>query len=195
MGHRRIARELGARSRRAAVAASLVAAFAAACEGGGTRDIRATILDADGEPVPGALFYAEAYDDEGAFAFLVDRAGQAGEVPDSARRPLQIAWRASARIAIAAFAPDRPPAVLRDPGRRIETDGVLVVFDEAAPAVPLADLAFPFPPGTVLHAEAERPQYAALRSAFLEAIRAQVGERGTETPREREKIAALADMP
>ena len=44
-----------------------------------TRDVRVTILDDAGEPLPGAVLYVEAYDDTGAFAFLTGAAGGAAE--------------------------------------------------------------------------------------------------------------------
>jgi hypothetical protein len=74
-----------------------LALLAAGCGRDRQRDIRATILDASGQPLPGAIFYAEAYDESGAFACVTARAGQAGEIPDVARTPLPIPWRANAR--------------------------------------------------------------------------------------------------
>ena len=44
-----------------------------------TRDVRVTIVDEAGDPLPGAVFYVEAYDESGPFAFLTARAGEAKE--------------------------------------------------------------------------------------------------------------------
>ena len=61
-----------------------------------TRDVRVTIVNERGEPISGAIFYVEAADDRGAFAFLWARSGLAGEVPQSAREPLELVTRQSA---------------------------------------------------------------------------------------------------
>lgn len=139
-----------------------------------TRDVRVTILDEAGNPLPGAVFYVEAYDDDGPFAFLAARAGDAGEVPDQAREPLKLPWRRGAHLALAAFAPGRRSAVHRDPGRRLESDGVVLTLVAAAtpaeewqPAV--AKLGFPFAGDSALAAKAGRPEFAFLREAFARA--------------------------
>jgi hypothetical protein len=164
--------------RRRAVRCALLAAGAAAgvaaaagCGAPTTRDVRATILDEQGEPVPGAVFYAEAYDEHGPFAFLSARAGTAGEVPDTAREPLKLAWKGGAKVALAAFAEGYRPAVLRDPAGYVESDGALLVLvrgEEADPAA-VADLGFPFAGRAELAAQAAAPEHDALRLAFTRA--------------------------
>jgi hypothetical protein len=155
-----------------------------------TRDVRVTILDEAGAPIPGALFYAEAYDEKGAFAFITGVAGDAGEVPDSAREPLKIPWRRGAKIALVAFAEGRISKVLR--GRRIESDGALITLvedlsEKATPfrgdgpahddplrrgtllALPHAMLGFPFEDQPELARRVAGQEHAALRAAFLAA--------------------------
>jgi hypothetical protein len=163
---------------------ALLALLTIACSDlASTRDVRVTILDGAGNPVPGAIFYAEAYDDSGAFAFLIARAGEAGEVPDSAREPLKIPWRRGARIALAAFAPGRRPAVLRRPEGRLATDGAVLVLEPARSAEPgvtssgaLADLHFPFEDDPALAARARGTAgYPELAEAFREALEAGEG--------------------
>jgi hypothetical protein len=173
----------------------LAGAEHAGCAGGGTRDVRATILDESGEPIPGAIFYAEAYDEDGAFAFLSDRAGSAGEVPDSAREPLKIPWRRGARIALAALAPGRPPAVLRDPSGRIESDGALLV-QRSAPAGGssgggLASLAFPFENDPELVRRLGGSEFAELRAAFLAAYEEIEQSESALSPVQQRKKAVL----
>lgn len=104
---------------------------AAGCSGPSTRDWRATILDESGAPIPGAIFYAEARDADGPFAFVVETAGQAGEVPRSANRPGKIAWRPDARLTVAAFAPGYRPAVHWSDSEFVPSDGIQFVLREA----------------------------------------------------------------
>ena len=84
----------------------LAALFLAACaDTAPTRDVRVTLVDDVGEPVVGAIFYAEIHDGDGAFDFVWAVSGEAGEVPDSAYEPLRIPWRSGAQVSLAAFAP------------------------------------------------------------------------------------------
>ncbi len=125
-----------------AAAAILLGSSLAACESvAPLRDIRATLLDESGRPIPGAILYAEAVDDEGPFAFTWARAGQAGEVPQTAIRALKIPWRRGARLSLAAFAPGKRPAVLHDPKRSVPSDGVVLTL-----VTPAADVSTSPPP-------------------------------------------------
>jgi hypothetical protein len=190
------------------VAFSLLAAamaWAVALAGCGplrsSRDVRATILDENGSPLPGAVFYAEAADESGAFAFLAARAGHAGEVPDSAREPLKIAWRSGARIALAAFAPGRRPVVVQSTGERVETDGVVLAFAAATELrerwePQLVHLAYPFENEPELAALVEGPAYVFLREAFQEAYAPLAEKLASElTPLEAEKLAVVQGRP
>jgi len=151
----------------------LAVAFAAGCSGPTQRDVRGTILTEDGSPIPGAIFYAEAWDDDGPFAFVMMTTGTAGEVPQSAREASKIAWRPGARVAVAAFATGYAPAVLRNPERAVRTDGVLLALHRAPGAASwnpdIAELAFPFPDTPELQAQAREITYGPLRRAFREA--------------------------
>lgn len=132
-----------------------------------TRDVRVTILDDAGEPLPGAVLYVEAYDASGPFAFLTAKAGGAGVVPDQARSPLEIAWRPGARLALAAFHPGYRPAVVRDPSRRITSDGALLTLSPGSEAEPrITELAFPFEDRPGLAGKLAGREYADLRDAF-----------------------------
>ena len=116
-----------------------------------SRDLRVTIIDPAGRPIPGAVFYAEARDDSGAFACLVALAGEAGEVPDSAWKAASLGWRPGARAAIAAFAEGRQPAIHWRADDSVRTDGAVLVLEPAEGPQdlwnPLAvRLAWPLPP-------------------------------------------------
>lgn len=161
---------------RAAVAGwlALAPAFALVACGRPTRDVRATVLDEAGQPVPGAVFYVEAFDESGPFAFRSAVVGSSGGVPDDARQPLHLPWRRGAGITLAAFAPGYRPVVRRDPEGRLQTDGIALVLERAEripeewePAV--AEIGFPFPSQPELAAEAAGPEHAALREALQRA--------------------------
>jgi hypothetical protein len=165
----------------AALAVAAALAGVGCGEGPPTRDVRATIVDGEGRPVPGAVFVAVARDAGGPFAALVARAGSAGEVPDEAREPAQIAWRRDARLTLAALAPGfRPTVRFRDDGR-VRADGAVLTLERRedpseawSPALarlpwPLpgnpADPAGPVPP-------ADDPARERLRELLEEAARA-----------------------
>ncbi len=136
-----------------------------------TRDVRVTLVDERTAPLPGAVFYVEAVDDSGAFAYAWRVAGRAGEVPDSAREPVKIPWRPGARLAMAAFAPGRTPAVIRETGgeRRISDGAVLELPHGEAWNPELAALAFPFEHEPELAARLAVAAEGPLREAFAAA--------------------------
>jgi hypothetical protein len=186
-----------ARSTLSGIVAGAIAlsAFLSACSGPPTRDVRATLLNEAGEPVPGAVFYAEAYDAKGPFAFLTAVAGTAGEVPDSAREPLKMPWRPGARIALAAFAPGHRPAVLRAPDRRIESDGALLVLRPAGPEgawdPAVAELGFPFADSPELSRAAAGSEHGALLRALRGAWEARQALPEPLTDAEQRKLSTL----
>jgi hypothetical protein len=135
-----------------------------------TRDVRVTIVDEHNRPLPGAIFYVEAVDARGAFAFLWAKAGLAGEVPQSAREPLKLPWRRGARLAVAAFAPGRRPAVLREAAGAIDSDASVLELDPGPAWNPdLAQLAYPFDAAPDLAARLREPAAAPLVEAFRSA--------------------------
>jgi len=134
------------------------------------RDVRVTIVDERSQPLPGAVFYVEAVDARGAFAFLWGRAGLAGEVPQSARAPLKLPWRRGARLAMAAFAPGRRPAVVREATGSVDSDGAVLELDPGPAWNPeLARLAFPFAHAPDLAARLRDPAAVALVAVFRDA--------------------------
>lgn len=132
-----------------------------------TRDVRASIVDENASPLPGAIFYVEVRDEAGAFDYQWAIAGRAGEVPDSAREPLKIPWRRGARLAMAAFAPGRRPFVLAETDGRILSDGAVLTLEPGAAWTPdLERLSVPFAPNTPLAERFESARDAPLRAAF-----------------------------
>jgi hypothetical protein len=182
----------------AAAAAMLAAAALPGCCGPSQRDVRGTVLTESGAPIPGAVFYAEAWDGGGPFAFVAMTTGTAGEVPQSAREASKIDWRPGARVAVAAFADGYVPAVVREPEAAVRTDGALVVLRPVPegesgwnPAV--ADLQFPFPDAPELAARARAPEHAALRRALLAAWEARPAGALLSEAQER-KLSLLSAM-
>jgi hypothetical protein len=148
-----------------------------------TRDVRVTVVDENSRPLPGAVFYVEAVDDRGAFAFQWARAGLAGEVPQSAREPLKLPWRRGARLAMAAFAPGRRPAVLRETAGSIDSDGAVLELDPGRAWNPdLARLAYPFEAVPDLAARLREPAAAPLVEAFRSAWAARSESTGAPIP-------------
>ncbi len=182
--------------------ASVAAAFVslAACESvAPMRDIRATFTDEYGRPLPGAILYAEAVDDEGAFSFTWARAGEAGEVPRIAIRALKIPWRRGARLALAGFAPGRKPAVLHDPRRSVPSDGVVITLPLAARPEEawnpdLLLFAFPFEREPALAESLRSPSHRELREAFRAAYESRPESPIPAHSLEAEKIAAARKM-
>jgi hypothetical protein len=163
------------------------------------RDIRATFLDENGNPIVGALLYAEAVTSEGPFSFVAATSGQAGEVPQIAIRALKIPWQRRARLSLAGFAPGRRPVVLHDPVRSVPSDGVSFTLP---PAVLPADswnsdlllLEFPFEGNSRLAQEVRDPRFNDLRAAFRVAYAARPpGDH--PSPREAQKISAIQSLP
>ncbi len=176
----------------AAAGSALALAGALGCADlASTRDVRVTVVDEDTAPLPGAVFYVEAVDDSGAFACEWGVAGPAGEVPVSAREPVKIPWRPGARLAMAAFAPGRTPAVIRETGGawRI-SDGAVLELRPGDPWNPeLAALAFPFEDEPALAALVAAPSADALREAFRAAWAAAPAELPHEAATKRAILA------
>jgi hypothetical protein len=163
------------------------------------RDIRATLLDEKGEPIPGALLYAEAVTDEGALSFVHARSGRAGEVPEIAIRALKIPWKRGARLAIAGFAAGKRPTVLHDPDRSVPSDGVLLTLEPAFRPEDswnpdLLLLEFPFEMNPALFQTLGDPEHYDLRAAFRTAYAACPPDQALD-PRQKSKISAIQSLP
>ena len=182
------------RSAASAVLAAGLLVFGSCADLASTRDVRVTIVDERGEPIPGAVFYVEAADDRGAFAFLWARAGLAGEVPQNAREPLKLPWRPGARLAMVAFAPEHRPVVVRETGERVRADGAALELRTGPPWDPeIAQLAFPFESEPELAARLGEPEAAPLVAAFRAAWSARPDEPLSD--QERRKRQALPTAP
>jgi hypothetical protein len=162
------------------------------------RELRANVLDENGKPVPNSIFYAEAWAQSKCFDFAWAKTGQNGEVPAAGAPPLKIRWRAGARLALAAFAPGKKPAVVYDELGRVRADGLTLRLVDLARAdrqwePRLAQLAFPFPDNPELAARAAAPTGADLLRAFQTAYATLASER-VVLPQEQARQAALSRL-
>lgn len=149
----------------------LLAAALCTCACASEQELRAVIVDENGKPIPGGIFYAEAWQHPGAFDFVFAQAGTNGEVPAAGSPPLTIRWRSRANLAIAAFAPGRKPLVISDPLGRVKADGItlrLAAQNQSKPEreFSLTKLSFPFEENPELAARVKASQYAELRRTF-----------------------------
>jgi hypothetical protein len=178
---------------------ALVLALGACSDLASERDVRVTILDERGEPLPGAVFWAVSSDDSGTIGWLLDVAGHAGEVPDSAREPLKIAWRPGARLVLGALSPGRRPARLGGGPDRVRSDGAVLVLEPLAPGEapgPLDGLGIPLPDAPeALSALRADPAWPALAEALRAALAAREAAVEALTPGERRMARVLASSP
>jgi hypothetical protein len=181
---------------RTAIWAVLIAATFASAGCAGRKELRAVIEDATGRPIPGAVFYAEAYSGSGAFDFAYSLAGRSGEVPPANSGPLTIAWKPGAKLALAAFAPGKKPMAVYDQLGRVRADGIVIELQDLPqtglrwePRV--GNLSFPFEENPKLAARVAAPEYKTLRKAFEDAY-ALLGGQGL--PRELAKLRFLEKL-
>jgi hypothetical protein len=149
----------------------ILSSVLALCACAGEQQLRAVIVDERGKPIPGSLFYAEAWQHPGAFDFVFAAAGKDGEVPAAGSPALTIGWKWRANLSIAAFAPGRKPLVISDALGRVKADGIVLQLHELNEAEPerearLTTLSFPFEEMPSLAARLREPRYAELRRAF-----------------------------
>jgi hypothetical protein len=188
-----------------ALRALLAFAFLCGCESTTPlRDIRATLLDEDGKPIPGALLYAESVVDGEPFSFVIAQAGHAGEVPEIAIRALKLPWKRGADVALAAFAPGKTPSVRYDPRRPLRTDGVVLTLRTAIGPEDswnpdLFRLALPFEGSSEASSRMadslRAPQYDYLRNALRVAYAARPPEALEPGSKEAAKVEAVAALP
>lgn len=167
-----------------------------------TKTLSARIVDETGRPIPGAIFYAEAYTfASGVIDFTFAKAGPNGEIPAAGTPAPTLGWHKEARLALAAFAPNRKPFCLYSHNRQaaVEADGV------ALPLAPLprkglrweprlGQLGFPFEEKPELAQRLAQPDYSVLRAAFLKAYAPLANHEETATPQELKKLEFLQAM-
>ncbi len=172
--------------------------FGPSC-GADSREIRATVVDAAGRPVAGAVVYVEANTSAGAFDFAFAIAGPKGEVPAAGARPVTVSWRRGAKLALAAFAPGKKPTIVYDPAGRVRADGIVLELrdlpDRGERWEPrIAHLSYPFEADPRLATRARAPEYAELRRVLREAYAPLADDREGGLPREVAKMEALAHL-
>ena len=115
-----------------------------------SRRLEVRIVDSEGEPIVGAIFYAEAFTyDEEVFDFVWGTSVYAGQVRDAHGTSLEIAWKSDARLSHAAFAPAMTPAGFIDHlGRATDSTFEVILYDTSQTDLDyqpvLGKLGFPF---------------------------------------------------
>jgi len=178
------------------VAAVALAAAASSGCGESSRSVAARVVDAEGHAVAGAILYAETQRHEEVIDFAWGETGDDGQVRDAAGKPLTIASRHGARLALAVFATGKQPLVVYDAGGRLVADGLDLPLQNLRPVGErweprLAQLAFPFEADARLAARATQPACAALRRAFAGGYRALDDPDQLVLPREKARHDAL----
>ncbi|MEZ5066120.1 MAG: hypothetical protein R3B81_15410 [bacterium] len=160
------------------IACSAVSIATAGCGGPSGRDVRLTVLDPAGHPVPGAAVYVEARTDHGPVGGYLAIAGEAGEVPDAAREAARVPWARGARAAVVAFAPGRRPAVAWSEQGSVRTDGAVLTLAPADSSIAapehLARFSWP-PPAGLPGVDPAGPAYDRVDAGFRAAAAAAPG--------------------
>ena len=170
--------------------------WAAACTT--TQDLRAVITDTAGKPIPGAIFYAEAWTNDAAFDFAFSGTGASGEVPPAGEK-LSVNWRPGARLALAALAPGKKPMVVYDELGRIKADGIHFKLEDLPPPGQrweprVGKLGFPFEQNRELAARVAAPECAKLRAAFRAAYAPLASGEEHAVPEEKIKLQTLDSL-
>jgi hypothetical protein len=164
----------------------------AACTSG--KQVRATVLDAQGRPIAGAVIYWEAYQPfssapDTTFDFAFAQTGADG----APAQPRSLRWKWNAKLVVCALADGYTPQVIYFRGGPLLDEALIdapVFHLVKGPAwdADLAALSFPFLHDVTLAARAALPEAAPLRKAFSAAA-AQMPAGAAAA--EREKKAAI----
>jgi hypothetical protein len=184
----------------AIVILAMLMSLACRVTNGDTLALSVDVRDASGQPVPGALFYAEAYVvNEGAFDFIFAVAGDEGKVPTDEAPPPTLRWRRGARLALAAFAPGMKPFAIHDHAGRLRADGITLTLQPLSGSgyrwePRLGHLSFPFESQPALARRLAGADHAILRKAFLDAYEPLAAGEESAVPREWKKLQFLQKM-
>ncbi len=161
--------------------------------------LHASILDTEGNPIPDAVFYAEASTHEsGAFDFLFAVPDEDGEV-GSKENPATIRWKPNAKLSIAAFAPNKKTIVIFDHDNVIIEHGIVLKMENSKPGDSawerdLLLLSFPFEkqPELAKRLSGIKPQL--LRNSFLQAYNKFLSGKAQPTEKERRKVDKIRQL-
>jgi hypothetical protein len=163
-----------------------------------TQQLSAVIQTGAGEPLPGAIFYAEAYDNDGTFDFVFAVADEQGRVPASGET-LQIRWGLNAKLALAVFAPGMKPVAFYDQLGRLKADGIVILLEqEPAPGYRweprVGHLGYPFEKNPELAIRVAGDDHRLLREAFTAAYAPLADREESAVPREIEKMKFMQSL-
>ncbi|MBN2493009.1 MAG: hypothetical protein JXR96_00355 [Deltaproteobacteria bacterium] len=132
-----------------------------------SREIRASIRDPWGNPVPGACLYVEAWTGNGEeYDFAFARAGARGEIPADGTAPATISWRRGARLTYLVLEADREPVLIFDRDRHLDPGALEFRLEDLHPdrRPDLRGLGYPFDGQPELSRRLADPRLAPLRS-------------------------------
>jgi len=182
-----------------ALCAMLLSGILAGC-GNESRTLDVRVVDEAGQPVADALFYAEAFTySERAFDFAWGYSNGEGLVHRPDGSPLEIAWKADARLSYAAFAPGMKPAGFIDHvGRATDSSFSVILYDTSQTDLDyqpvLAKMSFPFESNPDLARRLREPSNRPLLLAFREAYEPLATGELPTMPEERLKLDFLNSL-
>lgn len=165
-----------------------------------TRELRATILDMEGNPVPNSFFYAESYTHrERIIDFVHAQAGLEGEVPPDGNKPLTIRWQSDAQLVLAIFAPGKKTIVVFDRTHFYDTNEMVFnlqsLSNEQQQWQPeITHLAFPFENNEKLQSRIKLTENNPLIKIFLQAYLPIISGQEPAVKRERKKAEAIQKL-
>ncbi len=165
-----------------------------------SRRLEVRIVDSEGEPIVGAIFYAEAFTYEAnVFDFVWGTSDSAGQVYDAHGTSLEIAWKSDARLAHAAFAPAMTPAGFIDHiGRATDSTFDVILYDTSQTDLDyqpvLGKLGFPFEDNPELAGLLEDPSNHGLLVTFRDAYAPIASGMVSSMPEEQAKLAFLEKL-
>lgn len=156
-----------------------------------TKHLHASILDSEGNPVPGAIFYAETSTHAtGAFDFVFAVPDEKGEL-GTKDNPVPIRWSPQAKLSVAAFAPGKKTEVIIDHSNVIIEHGIIFKLESCESDSTIWEpnlllLSFPFENQPELAKRLTQQKFQLLNKTFLDAYNIFLS--GTLQPSEKEKI-------
>jgi len=136
--------------------------------------LHASILDSEGNPVPDAIFYAEASTHEtGAFDFIFAVPDEKGEI-GTKENPISIQWNPKAKLSVAAFAQGKKTEVIIDHSNVIIEHGIIFKLENIENNSSVWEpnlllLSFPFENQPKLAQRIAQNQYQLLHKTFFDA--------------------------
>jgi len=165
-----------------------------------TRPLIVKLIDQKGQPLPGAIFYAESFTNPGGtFDFAWGESGPDGSVITIDGESMQIGWKTGARLSYAAFSPGMKPSAFIDYlGRATDSSFDIILSDTSQTALDwqptLSQLEFPFESKPDQARRLAEIANRRLLMIFLEAYEPIASGAVPSTPEEQTKLAFIKKL-